>query len=83
VPKALRSGVSVKKFDGAGKYSTKTTARSLDLPHGPVTATRIEALIPYKEIGVTPGQGLRVLAKERDDAAFGGGYFPEARLRLK
>lgn len=82
-PKRLRSGVDISKFDGAGKYSTKETGSSLELPKGAVTATRIEALVPYKQISCSPAQAIRILAKEHDEAGSKVGYFPEAQLRLK
>src|ERR1044072_4277495 len=84
-PKAMRSGVDVSEFDKTGEYSTTGMASSLHLPQGPITATRIEASVPYNLIGCSSGQGIRVLAKERDSKPddAGRGYLQEVRYRLK
>jgi hypothetical protein len=81
-PKSLRSGTTIRRFDETRKYY-KETGSSLTLPNGVITATKIEALIPYNQIGGSSAQVVRILAREGDEPGFEAGYFPETRLRLK
>ena len=87
-PKARYGRAGLEQFTGkAGqeiqKYTTtRTVSSGMGFPSGPPLAGRVvTAAIPYADLGVKPGQVVRVLAFEVD--ANDDGAFPEVLLALK
>ncbi len=66
-----------------GSKSTKDLRSSLESTQKDIVGKRIELVFPYTEIGVKPGQKVRIALRESDSSFNDDSYFPEILLTLK
>jgi len=81
------AGKKAKAYFATAAVTDTATGQSLkhfwDLPKTPVKGKTVEARISYEDIGVKPGQSIRIYGRESSGPYDTSGYFPETLLTLK
>jgi len=82
--------IEVNRYKGKAQSDTEPVVSSMGFfgrkasPRVPVKGTVVESTIEYADLGVKPGQTVRVVARESHGmSAPDGGFFPDVLLTLK
>lgn len=82
------AGIDLERYQGKGQYDRKSVVDAMGFPGSkasvqtPISGTTVAGVIDYADLGVKPGQTIRLLAREvsgKTDAD----RFPEIWLTLK
>ncbi len=80
--KARYGLAAVEKFGDNG--GSRTSVRSpFNAPSQPIEGNVVRATIAYADLGLKPGQVIRILARETDAVSDDKAFFPEIALKLK
>ncbi len=80
--------VNLERYKGTEEFPTDTIVDSMGFGKKkassrlPIQANRVEATLEYADLGLTPGQTIRILARE-SCADLQASFFPEVLLTLK
>ncbi|MFC2169887.1 hypothetical protein ACFLRM_04915, partial [Acidobacteriota bacterium] len=66
-----------------GTKSTKNIRNTLKSTQKDITEKQVEISFPYTEIGVVPGQVIRIAIREADSYFNDKSYFPEILFTIK
>jgi hypothetical protein len=81
--------INLDKFKGKGQYDTDTVVDNMGFPgrkasaQTPINGKVIQGAIDYADLGVKPGQTIRILVSESCAGGNLDSYFPEIQLKLQ
>ena len=82
--------MEVERYKGKGQFDTDTVVSAMGFrgkkasPRTPIRGTLVESAIDYTDLGVRPGQKIRLVVREsHGTSAEDGGFFPDILLTLK
>ena len=83
------AAVNLARFTGKNEYEKDTVVDSMGFPgkkasgKTPIAGMLVQGAFDYADLGVKPGQTIRLLVKESHGTGADDGYFPEILLTLK
>jgi hypothetical protein len=82
------AGIDLEHYQGKGQYDRKSVIDAMGFPGSkasvqtPISGTTVAGVIDYADLGVKPGQTIRILAREASGKT-NADSFPEIWLTLK